>query len=143
MRRQAGRVPMAAAPWIVSDELWEMIEPLLPKRERSRRGGRRRHPDRQTLSRILFVLHTGIPSRHLPAELGLGVGVPGCRRVDEWQRAGGWERLHVLLLERLRAACQNECTRAVVDASHVQAKRGAARRARAQLIVDDWAPNTT
>jgi transposase len=25
---------MAAAPWIVSDELWELVEPLLPKRER-------------------------------------------------------------------------------------------------------------
>jgi transposase len=38
---------MAAAPWIVSDELWELIEPLLPKKERSRPGGRRRHPDPQ------------------------------------------------------------------------------------------------
>ena len=25
---------MATAPWIVSDELWERIEPLLPKVER-------------------------------------------------------------------------------------------------------------
>jgi len=41
---------MAAAPWIVSDELWELVEPLLPRRERSRPGGRRRHPDRLTLS---------------------------------------------------------------------------------------------
>jgi transposase len=66
---------MAAAPWIVSDQLWELIEPLLPKREPSRRGGRSRHPDRATLSGILFVLHTGIAWRHLPAELGYGSGV--------------------------------------------------------------------
>ena len=25
---------MAAAPWMVSDELWELVEPLLPKKER-------------------------------------------------------------------------------------------------------------
>ena len=25
---------MAVAPWIVSDELWELIEPLLPVKER-------------------------------------------------------------------------------------------------------------
>ena len=46
-----------------------LIEPLLPKKERSRLGGRSRHPDRETLSGILFVLHTGIAWPHLPAEL--------------------------------------------------------------------------
>jgi hypothetical protein len=25
---------MATAPWIVSDELWELVEPLLPVKER-------------------------------------------------------------------------------------------------------------
>jgi transposase len=134
---------MAAAPWIVSDELWELIEPLLPKRERSRRGGRSRHPDRATLSGILFVLHTGIAWRHLPAELGFGSGVTCWRRLDEWQRAGVWEKLHRLLLDRLRATGQLEWARAVVDASHVQAKKGAPRRAQARLTVDGWAPNTT
>src|SRR5712692_4892146 len=69
-----GGVPMAAAPWIVSDELWELIEPLLPKRQRSRPGGRRRHADRQTLSGIGFVLQTGIAWRYLPGELGFGSG---------------------------------------------------------------------
>ncbi len=97
---------MAVAPWTVSDELWGLVEPLLPKRERSRPGGRSRHPDRQTLSGILFVLHTGIAWRHLPQELGFGSGVTCCRRLDEWQRVGVWERLHGLLLERLRAAGQ-------------------------------------
>jgi transposase len=134
---------MAAAPWFVSDELWELVEPLLPRKERSRPGGRSRHPDRQTLSGILFVLHTGIAWRHLPQELGFGSGVTCWRRLDEWQQAGVWERLHRLLLERLRAAGQIEWTRAVVDSSHVQAKRGAARRARARLTADGRAPSIT
>src|SRR6266545_406463 len=66
---------MAVAPWVVSDELWERIEPLLPRVERRfRYPGRKRLPDRQALQGILFVLHTGIAWRHLPLELGFGGG---------------------------------------------------------------------
>ena len=60
---------MAAKPWVVSDELWGRIEPLLPKVERRfRYPGRKRLPDRQALQGILFVLYTGIAWRHLPLE---------------------------------------------------------------------------
>ena len=89
---------MAAAPWVVSDELWELVEPLLPRKERRfRYPGRRRFADRQALQGILFVLHTGIAWQHLPPELGFGSGVTCWRRLDEWQQAGVWERLHALL----------------------------------------------
>jgi transposase len=126
---------MATAPWIVSDELWELVEPLLPRKERRfRYPGRRRFPDRQALQGILFVLHTGIAWTHLPQELGFGSGVTCWRRLDEWQRAGVWERLHALLLSRLRAAGEIEWSRAVVDSSQIQAKKGAPRRARVRLI---------
>lgn len=116
---------MAAAPWIVSDELWELVEPLLPKKERRYRyPGRKRFPDRLALQGILFVLHTGIAWTHLPQELGFGSGVTCWRRLDEWQRAGVWERLHLLLLSRLRAAGELEWSRAVVDSSRSRRKRG-------------------
>jgi transposase len=108
-----GGVPMAAAPWIVSDGLWELVEPLLPRVERRfRYPGRKRLPDRQALQGILFVLHTGISWPHLPLELGFGSGVTCWRRLDEWQKAGVWERLHELLLARLRAAGEIEWSRA-------------------------------
>jgi transposase len=43
-------VPVAAKPWVVSDEFWERIEPLLPKVERRfRYPGRKRLPDRREL----------------------------------------------------------------------------------------------
>jgi transposase len=135
---------MAAAPWVVSDELWELVEPILPKRTRRfRYPGRRRLPDREALCGILFVLHTGIAWRHLPLELGFGSGTTCWRRLDEWQKAGVWERLHELLLTRLRTAGELEWSWAVADSSHVQAKRGALRRARAQSIAEDQAPSTT
>src|SRR5213080_3330144 len=135
---------MAAAPWIVSDELWELVESLLPVRERRfRYPGRKRLPDRQALQGILFVLYTGISWTHLPAELGFGSGITCWRRLDEWQRAGVWERLHALLLAELRAAGEIEWARAVADASHVQAKRGARRRARARWIEAEPGRSTT
>jgi transposase len=124
---------MAAAPWVVPDELWELVEPLLPRRERRfRYPGRKRFPDREALCGILFVLHTGIAWQQLPAELGFGSGVTCWRRLDEWQRAGVWEQLHQLLLTRLRAAGEIEWSRAVVDSSQIQAKKGAPKRARAR-----------
>ena len=134
---------MATAPWIVSDALWERIEPLLPTVERRVRfPGRRRLPTREALQGILFVLHTGMGAgRHLPLELGFGSGSTCYRRLDEWQRAGVWERLHALLLAELRAAGELEWSRAVADCSHVQAKKGAPRRARARLIEPDQAPS--
>ena len=94
---------MAVAPWIVSEELWSRIEPLLPKVERRfRYPGRKRLPDRQALQGILFVLYTGIAWRHLPPELGFGGGSTCHRRMDEWQRVGVWEQL--------AGCCWRSCT---------------------------------
>ena len=135
---------MAVAPWIVSDGLWQRIEPLLPRVDRRfRYPGRRRLDDRAALQGILFVLHTGIAWRHLPLELGFGSGSTCYRRMVDWQQAGLWDRLHAQLLAELRAAGELEWSRAVADSSHVQAKKGAPRRARARLIEPDPAPSTT
>ena len=135
---------MAVAPWIVSDGLWERFEPLLPEVERRFRfPGRRRLPDREALQGILFVLHTGIAWRHLPLELGFGSGSTCYRRLVEWQQAGVWEKLHALLLAKLRAAGEIEWSRAIVDASHVQAKKGAPKRVRARSTAAAAARSTT
>jgi transposase len=137
-------VAVATAPWVVSDELWARIEPLLPKVERRfRYPGRKRLPDRQALQGILFVLHTGMAWRHLPPELGFGGGSTCYRRLDEWQRAGVWERLHELLLAELQRDGLIEWGRAVADGSHVQAKKGAPKRARARLIEPEMARSIT
>jgi transposase len=55
-------------PWIVPDGLWQRIEPLLPKPvpRDPRHPGRKRIPDRQVLSELPLVLHTGIRWEFLP-----------------------------------------------------------------------------
>ena len=78
-------------PWIVPDELWARIEPLLPViPRRPDHPGRRRLDDRKVLCGILFVLYTGIPWEFLPQELGFGSGMTCWRRLRDWHEAGVW-----------------------------------------------------
>lgn len=131
-------------PWIVSDELWQRIEPLLPKPQRNRRHpGRKRIPDRKVLCGILFVLHTGIQWELLPQELGFGSGMTCWRRLEEWNRAGVWQRLHQLLLAELRQAGKLDWSRAVIDSSHVRAARGGPKAVRARSTAPGRARSTT
>ena len=46
---------------LVPDDLWEAIEPFLPKEPSKPKGGRPRVPDRAALAGNVFVLKTGIP----------------------------------------------------------------------------------
>ena len=46
---------------LVPDELWMLIEPLLPPERPKPKGGRPAMPRRAALSGILFVLKSGIP----------------------------------------------------------------------------------
>ncbi len=112
-----------SGPWIVSDELWSLIEPLLPEPAPKLVEGRPRVSDRQALCGILFVLHTGIQWEYLPQELGFGSGMTCRRRLAAWNEAGVWEQLHVLLLEKLRSKDKSDWSRAVIDSSHVRAAR--------------------
>ncbi len=128
---------------LVSDGLWARIEPLLPRVERRYRyPGRKRVPDRQALTGILFVLKTGIPWEDLPQEMGCGSGMTCWRRLRDWNEAGVWERLHQVLLDELQDAGALDWSRAVVDSSHVRAKGGAKRQAPRPSIAADRAPST-
>lgn len=129
---------------LVSDGLWARVEPLLPRVERRYRyPGRKRVPDRQALTGILFVLKTGIPWEDLPQEMGCGSGMTCWRRLRDWHEAGVWERLHQVLLDELQDAGVLDWSRAVVDSSHVRAKGGAKRQVPRPSIGADRAPSTT
>ena len=131
-------------PWNVSDELWSLIEPLLPVApRRPRNPGRRRVPDRQVLCGILFVLHTGIQWEYLPQELGFGSGMTCWRRLAAWNEAGVWDELHLVLLRKLRSARKLDWSRAVIDSSHVRAARRGPKAVPARSTARDRARSTT
>jgi transposase len=128
---------------LVSDELWGLVEPLIPKvKRRHRYPGRKRIDDRKVLTGILFVLKTGIPWEHLPQEMGCGSGMTCWRRLRDWQQAGVWQALHEVLLARLRGAEEIDWSRAVVDSSYVRAVLGASKLDQARSIGVRLAPST-
>ena len=119
---------------LVSDELWGLIEPMLPPPRPRPKGGRRPVPHRAALTGIVFVLKSGIPWEMLPQEMGCGSGMTCWRRLRAWQRAGVWQKLHHVLLNKLGEAEQIDWSRAAIDSASVAAPGGATKPARIQRI---------
>lgn len=113
---------------LIGAALWKKIKPLLPSAKPSTKGGRPRLDDELALNGILFVLRTGIPWEDLPQELGFGSGMTCWRRLRDWQAAGVWHRLHMLLLAELRGAGRLDFSRVSLDGASVPSPRGARTR---------------
>ena len=133
---------------LVTDDLWQTIEPLLPpsrprRRDRRRRGGRPPVDDRRVLAGIVFVLKTGIPWEYLPQEMNCGCGMTCWRRLRDWHQTGVWRRLHRVLLDKLNAADKIDWSRAVVDSASIRAMHGGKKQAQIRSIVANAAPSTT
>ena len=141
-RRRVGRsVPY---PWRVSDRLWELLEPLVadpPRRFRS--PGRCRYPARACLEGILFVLYTDTPWLQVPyRELGLPSGETCRRRLEEWSARGLLPAALAVLQQQLARAERLDWSRVIVDASLVEAKKGA-KRSRARSTAAPAAATTS
>lgn len=130
---------------LVTDELWNEVEPLLPrpKPRRFRFPGRKPLDNRKALTGILFVLKTGIGWEDLPQEMGCGSGMTCWRRLRDWQEAGVWQKLHELFLAKLQEADQIDWSRAVVDSASVRAICGGKKRAPTRLTRPKQAANIT
>ena len=80
-----------AEAWRIPEELWQKIEPLLPKRRRSRKGGRPPLPYRQGADGIFYVLRTGCQWKAAPAEFGSGSSLH--RYFQAWAKRGLFQKL--------------------------------------------------
>jgi transposase len=110
---------------LVSNELWQQIELLLPPEpEPSPLGGRPRVTNRQAFTGVVFVLKTGIPWQALPTEMNCGSGSTCWRRFAEWTQLEVWSRLHTLLLGQLGKAGAINLERAVIDSASIRAVFG-------------------
>lgn len=128
---------------LVSDELWNEIEPLLPRERPKPKGGRPRVADRACLTGIVFVLRTGAAWRYVPSELGCGSGVTCWRRLDQWTRAGVWPRVHARLLRALAREGQLDARLGIVDSQSMRAVFGGRTLVRIQRIGAREAANGT
>ena len=86
--------------WVVSDEFWARVEPLVPKRVSVTRktyvrkpgAGRPPKPARQVFEAVVYVLRTGCQWKALPKER-FGSASAVHKRFLEWEKAGFFEAL--------------------------------------------------
>lgn len=88
------------ASWVVTDDFWARVEPLVPVRERpadkeyARKagGGRKPKPARLVFEAVVYVLRTGCQWKALPKER-FGSASAIHKRFLEWERAGVFEAI--------------------------------------------------
>lgn len=76
---------------LISDALWEQIEPLLPPEIPKPKGGRPRMDNRKAMEAVMYVLHTGCKWNSLPRSLGTPSTIR--RRFLEWRETGMFQRM--------------------------------------------------
>jgi transposase len=88
-RPRAKRIASTGGRFRISDELWALMEPLLPKHQNTHRfgGGRPRVPDRQCADAIFFVLRTGCQWNALSAT-GICPSSTAHDRFQAWVKDG-------------------------------------------------------
>jgi transposase len=130
--------------WRLTDAMWRPLARILVDPPRNPdKPGRPRYQPRQCLEGILYVLYTDTPWLEVPyRELGLPSGETCRRRLEEWSRTGALQRALVVLQKKLREADRLDWSRVIVDASLVDAKKGA-RRSRARSAAAPAAVSTS
>jgi transposase len=112
----------------ISDEQWESVRELIPKRKRSSRGGRPPADDRACLEGILWVLRSGARWRDLPERYP---SPSTCwRRLVEWEGEGVLVQIWQAFLDTLDKRGLLDWDEVFVDASFSPAKKGAKESAK-------------
>ena len=77
--------------WRLPDELWQRMQPLLPKYTPSPKGGQPRLPLRQVANGIFYILRTGCQWKAAPREFGSGSSLHSY--FQEWTELGVFREL--------------------------------------------------
>jgi transposase len=102
----------------VTDEQWAWLEGLLPPP--SKDGPKERHPRREIVNAILYVVRTGCAWRHLPSDFPPWQTV--FRYFSRWRREGVVQRVHDRLRDAVRDAEGRDpmASAGIVDAQSVK-----------------------
>jgi transposase len=113
----------------LSNAQWQLVEPLFTwDKKRNQRRGRPPREARQVLDGVLWVLRTGAPWYDVPERYG---PYQTChRRFQQWVREGVLEGVLWALAEDLRARGKLDLAECFIDASFVEAKKGALQSVR-------------
>jgi transposase len=105
----------------MTNEQWNKLEPLLPKRANR---GRPRGDDRSVINGIVWVLRTGAPWRDVPERYGKWPTIYS--RFQRWRKAGVWERILGQLQADSDQAGQLDWELHLVDGTVIRAHQHAA-----------------
>ncbi|OLR92563.1 IS5 family transposase [Actinokineospora bangkokensis] len=109
---------------LVPDELWALVQPLIPGFvPRPQGGGTAPVDDRAVFTAIVYVLTSGCAWRDLPPSFGVSVPTAH-RRFATWTKAGLWRKLHHAVLDELGSQGLIDWSRAILDGAAVRAKKG-------------------
>ena len=86
---------VAMARIVLSDAMWEKLQPLLPKNPQ---GGRPGKDDRLFIEAVCWIYRTGAPWRDLPPEFGPWNTV--YNRFHRWNSKGHMEKIFDALKKR-------------------------------------------
>jgi len=108
----------------LTNDQWELIEPLLPKQDRSgNRMGRPRVEARPVLEAILWVLRTGAPWKDMPPRFP---SYQTChRRYQQWMEDGVIDAILRALAQDLEMRGKFDFSEGFIDGSFSSAKKGA------------------
>ncbi len=107
--------------YMLTDDLWDALRPVVHLAKRNRQGPRPTLPDRAFFEALLYLARTGVPWRDLPAEFGNWDAVYA--RFRRWVASGALRRL----FERLTAdPAFGDVRRVLVDSTIVRAHQHAA-----------------
>ena len=123
----------------VTDEQWEVIQPILPKR--TAKTGRPPSDPRLMLNGILWILRTGSPWRDLPERFGPWQTVYD--HFAKWRALGAYDRILEALHIRLDADGAIDWDLWCIDGSSVRASRAAAGASKKAAVVTRKSKKTT
>src|SRR5262249_29947509 len=86
----------------LTDDQWQLIRSLLPKRKPGKVGRPRTVEQRDLIDGIFYILRSGCPWRMLPHDFPPWGTVSS--QFHRWQKSGLWEKIHDALRRKTRVA---------------------------------------
>jgi transposase len=139
MARQKKKDKPLPAIWEVSDDLWNIIQPILDELDPLAATGRPRTGQRQALNGIIYRLRSGVQWNHLPRRFGDDSSVH--RTMQRWIARGVFKLLWAVLLEYCEELGAVDWQWQSADSASSKARFGGIKSARIPRIAANRARN--